>query len=410
MATTTKQVAAYGSYGHRVTVVQTADKFVVRWHEGAAGAKRPRQQSWPKSAANRQVARAFAEALAADLAAGGGDPTQAREDAPDVTVAGLFAAYEGAEFRNLRTNTRRMYRDDWSKWTAFVGGDVPAATVPRNRLAEFRAALEGRGYAPRTIRSCIHNIQRIYRWGVEEDVIPAVKLTSWRFKLAKDERRESPDEFSMDEFRALLGTFDPTHGGQWRGYCALALCGFQGARQHAVLHLQWADVDMDAGRIVWRAEWDKQGREWSQPLRAPSRDALAVAWAQRERAGYSGPWVFYGGRVRAKAYTPGDRTSMGQHPDVYSKQSLWLALRAAERRAGVAHRAHRAGHGLRRLLAGEVAALTGNAVEAMRAIGDRDVRMASRYLKDRDERMAGHFAALDDALAEGPAAPDEDAA
>jgi hypothetical protein len=59
------------------------------------------------------------------------------------------------------------------------------------------------------------------------------------------------------------------------------------------------------------------------------------------------------------------------------------------------HRARRAGHGLRRLLAGEVNALTGDAMLAMLSIGDRDIRQANRYLKKRDTRVRGAFDALD---------------
>src|SRR5438477_339706 len=33
---------------------------------------------------------------------------------------------------------------------------------------------------------------------------------------------------------------------------------------NAILHLQWVDVDLDSRIIVWRAPWDKTGREYIQ--------------------------------------------------------------------------------------------------------------------------------------------------
>jgi hypothetical protein len=42
-----------------------------------------------------------------------------------------------------------------------------------------------------------------------------------------------------------------------------------------------------------------------------------------------------------------------------------------------------------------VNALTGDAMLAMLAIGDRDIRQANRYLKKRDTRVRGAFHALD---------------
>lgn len=68
---------------------------------------------------------------------------------------------------------------------------------------------------------------------------------------------------------------------------------------------------------------------------------------------------------------------------------------ASEERAGIPHRPRRGAHGLRRLLAGEVNARTGNAKLAMDAIGDRDIRMADRYLKPREDKIRETFEAMD---------------
>jgi integrase len=171
------------------------------------------------------------------------------------------------------------------------------------------------------------------------------------------------------------------------------LCWTQGARQHAVLHLQWRDIDLDARRITWRAAWDKVGRERAQPLREPAIAALTRALAHRERLAYSGPWVFPAGSTKSAWET-------------YSIQSLWAALMSAERRSGVEHKRQRGGHGLRRLLTGDVNALTGDPMLALHAIGDTDARQAARYIVPREDRIKAAFEGLDRALI--PAVPARD--
>ena len=120
----------------------------------------------------------------------------------------------------------------------------------------------------------------------------------------------------------------------------------------------------------------------AQPLRQGTIAALTVARDHRAREEYAGPWIFP--PVSAKSAQ-----------ETYSQQSFWGAIRAAETRASIPHRRGRAAHGLRRLLAGEVNALTGDPVLALHAIGDTDVRQAQRYLKQREDRVRDAFAELD---------------
>jgi hypothetical protein len=81
---------------------------------------------------------------------------------------------------------------------------------------------------------------------------------------------------------------------------------------------------------------------------------------------------------------------------VYSAQALWYALTQAERRAGIAHKRGRGAHGLRRMLAGDVLALTKNLKTAGDAIGDKDLRiLQEHYLSDRPEEVRAAFEQLD---------------
>ena len=72
---------------------------------------------------------------------------------------------------------------------------------------------------------------------------------------------------------------------------------------------------------------------------------------------------------------------------MYLIQSFLTALVKAEARAGVEHLPYLAAHGLRKMVAGEVNAKTGDPVLAMHYIGDTDMKAMKRYLKRRDDRL-----------------------
>jgi integrase len=295
-----------------------------------------------------------------------------------LTVGELWDLYAADVFKGLRPKSKVLYKYYWGRFAAFAGPHTLAEDLTVQTMIELREALEEDGAEVNTIRKVVSHARMVFAWAETHELIPKNRVGKYVYRVAKEDRPESPAEFRMPEFLALLAQFDPRKRSQWRPFVALSLCGFQGARQHAVLHLRWEDIDLEAGTITWKAEWDKVGRTWSQPLRQPAREALAYADKFRDPSG----WVFWG-------YT---RTG---EPTTYTIQSLWSALRAGENRGGMVHQTRRAGHGLRRLLAGEVAQLTGDSKLAMDAIGDRDIRQADRYLKVRNDRLADAFKRLD---------------
>lgn len=381
----------FGDRGYRVRVFAEGRRIVARWYEGPVGRKAPRQQSWPNRAEFRAVAGHFAEAMAAHLeeqATGAAVvvPTQAAAEraATAITTADLWERYRADQWAHLRPNTRRNYEEQWRRWEQWIGPHTLAASVRRDRLPRFREHLEGQGLRLSVVRATIKQVQRVYRWADDEEILPPTRIPGWRFRVPKDRLREfeSPPEYSREEFEAILAQLDPTSPTQWRPWVALTLCGLQGARQHAVLHLQWADINFADDVIHWRLEWDKTGKDWYQPLRARSREAIVVAYWHRRRMRYEGPWLLPAGSRK------------NRRSETYSIQSLWAALKRAEARAGVERIRGRAGHGNRRLVATDLADVTGNPVLAMQAIGD-DVRQATRYIKRRDSRIREAFELLD---------------
>ena len=373
-----KEILRLGRRGRLVRVVEDTnhgDPVYVVLYRKVDG--RPGEKLYPRSKTGKMDAIAFAQGAADELRA------QLHPAAPEqLTVSQLFRRFLDTQTAHLRPNSIRLYRERWGHWEAFVGPHAIAEELGWESMGLLRTYLERdrpRPLAVSNIAAVFTTVRYVYRWARGAKLIRENQVDGFRYRIAKEQRVESPDEYRMDEFRAILAQLPVTSARHWRAHVALTICGYQGARQNAVLHLRWADVDFEGGTIRWRPEFDKLGNDWSQPLRVASRRALIEAqkWSGDEE------WVFPASRVDSVE-------------PCYTIQSLWLSLVKAEARAGVESKARRAGHGLRRLLAGEVADLTGNADLAMKSIGDRDPKMALRYIKRRDDVMKDVFDQLDE--------------
>lgn len=388
------ELASFGRRGEWVKV--RADKgrglVIVQWIE--PGRKQRRQQSWPDTPASREEAVAWAQGRYERIR-GGGEASPTR-----VTLLELWQAFARDQFPSLRPRSQRLYTEYFRKWMTMWGPTFPVEHTTPAMAAEFRERLTKMGRSIGYVRKIVQMAQLVYAWGERSEIISRNRLALYKFKVKKEDRPTPPAEYRAEDFTRILAALDPASATQWRPYVALALCGLQGARQNAVLHARWEDITWgrhvvdDAGalqwvpgRIVWRSGWDKLGKEWSQPLRYQAQLALEIAWHWRAVAESDAPWVLPPGS--AKSGSP-----------VYSAQSLWAALRHAETRAGVPHAPFRGAHGLRRLLAGEVAEATGDPLLALHSIGDSDPRMLERYVQVREDRVQGAFAAVEKAAEE----------
>lgn len=373
-----KEIARYGRRGDLVRVVEDRHRGspVYRVLFRKADGK-PTAVLYPRNRAGKAEAIAFAEGFREQR-----DAVLPTPPPPPISTADLFEHYMAAEDRTLRPATVRNYIERWHFWQTFVGAETPAEALGWESMNGLRAELEARPLAVNTIQKVFSIVRQVYRWGQLTQQLRQNHVGLYQYRVAKEKRPVSPDEFSGEEFSGLMESMPLDHGQFWRGHVALGLCGFQGARQWAVLHLTWEDIDYEARTVRWRPEWDKNGEERTQPLRRPALALLAIAWHWRQERGYEGPWILFPGNARSRQA-------------VYTRGALSWALRSAERRAGIVHRKGRGAHGLRRMLAGDVHALTGSVKDALDAIGDRDLKMADKYLKARPKRMAAAFDALD---------------
>lgn len=367
---TRKRVATYGRRGSLVRVDEVrrdgVRRYVVTW-----GSKGGRQQvSYPGTPAGRQEALAFAEGYEAEAR-----KPKAAQPAPDLTTAELWEHFKAATWPHLRPRSRALYTENWKRWESYFHAGTPAQSMTLANAYEFRASMEATGLATRTIKAAVDCVRMVYNFAERGELIPRNRWHQYRFKVAKEKRTQPRAEYTEAEFLTLWRQFDPTNSKHWRAWVTLGLLGIYGQRQTATLHLQDpADVDEEAGVLIFRAAYNKTGDETHLPILPITREILAVSRQWRATLGITGPWLIPAARERNNGET-------------YTLQSFWSALENAEKRAGIAKVRFRAGHGFRRGLVGDLLADGADIELALKAIGDRDVRMAQHYAVKRNSRI-----------------------
>lgn len=367
-----KRVATLGDRGRSVRVFRQGDLWRVQ--SRALGVTK----SYRGEDAQER-AMGFAERLTKGITVADGEGPTLRE---------LWSRYQdSSDFRELRERTRVLTTELWDYFIGVVPAQTRADDVTVLVLDEVRRALETtprprapKGLALSTVRHVVSRVKTVFAWAERVELIHRNRVHAFVFKVHKDKRVESPPEYTAEEFRRMLAALSFDKIGERTAYCLLALIGYQGVRVGAATRLRWEDVRWDDDALLWRAETDKMGNEWLQPLRAPTRAVLARLHAAQGEPAEG--WVFPARQQTAKR-------------PWYTVNSFWLMLRKAEDRAGVTHRERRAAHGLRRMVAGDLVGATGSDRLAMEAIGDRDPKMAAKYVKHRIDRVATTLRALD---------------
>lgn len=405
-----------GRLGKRGAMVRGfIEKGLVRVQWGS-----PRKtESWPDTPENRARAIAYGEGVIEQLTA---PATPAAPTFEPIDLRGLWDRYALAEFDGLRVRSRDNYKKRWAKFELFKGRDFDATKVKRETLDEFRAELRKQEHEINQVARHIEMVKRVFRWGVDNDVIPPTKVTSYRFKRSRDEKPLEIEEYSPAEATAILSQFDPHDSRRWRMYVASYVLAFAGPRQNAALHLRWSDitfipVETGKGRkktiewhatIRWRPETDKLGKDRTQPVPPPVAEALWVAYGWAIAFGYDGEFVFFrpgaGKRDRGIRWknkvgyvSARSRARSEAKPDKpWTYASYHGGLIAAEKSAKVDHKPFRAAHGFRRYVVNEVLKKTGNLALAGQYIGDDDIRtLQESYVRERAEdlrEVANHMA------------------
>lgn len=323
--------------------------------------------------------------------------TAAREQmAPSgkgLTLRGLWLKYEKANSEAWRPKTTKGYRDYLGNLEEYFGPGFKVGKLTLDDVDEYRISQRAATVAHGQVRRQIGFLRQLLNWAEGRDLIARNKLHAYRYVIGKDERDTQPDEYSRSDVLAIAEQLaGPRH---WRPRSIITLCGSLGARINAVLHLQWADVDLDEGLVTWRAAHDKLGEEGTQPLTPMAKAALVEAWGQRHE---TEPWVFWA--VRSGVAGEGRRAhrSTAGEPKgrPYHYNSVLHHLNEAEKRAGVEHRHGRAFHGLRRMVVGDL----GDLALAASWVRQKSLKVTAGY--DRQRKAQQHEAAAKMARLEAP--------
>ncbi len=164
------------------------------------------------------------------------------------TTLELWERFAEAEFPHLRPRTRQLHAQRWRRWRVFIGHAFPAAEATLENLDHYRAALSKVDMAPNQIGEHLRQVELVYAWAERRELVARNRIALCRFKLAKEERRNEPAEYRVEDFERLVAQLSPQSSRTWRPRVLLMVLGHQGVRVRAALHLSWDDVDFAAGR------------------------------------------------------------------------------------------------------------------------------------------------------------------
>jgi hypothetical protein len=249
-----------------------------------------------------------------------GAPADSGRVYPQVTLRELRDRYIDANEIDWRDATAEGKRNHWQLLELHVGKEKIASTLTKEHLDSLKKALINsypkggdRKKSINQVRATLNMVVGVYKWAIDHEVIPPTKLITYRAKFAKNLAGQivKTAEYSQEEREKVTAAMDMNDSRNWRVAVLTTLFRYCGPRKNAALQLQWPDVDFVNDRIRWRAETDKRGRERFQPMPAPVREALMIAYLWSLKFGYAGQWVFFrpgaGNRERYRQWALGTR-------------------------------------------------------------------------------------------------------
>jgi integrase len=259
---------------------------------------------------DRDVAMAAASVLAAQRQAG---------EAPTgrLTVAGLFDIYLRAALPKQRSVHRAETERAAEMWTRYLGADFDVRRFgPREweAFARRRGAgeIDARGHAVEKVKDrervgarVVAKDLKVLRAACRRATIE--RTGSGSFVLEVDptrglalpvEKNPRRPVYDADRFDKLMGVADRVQMRCGAGKEArwepshlrtlIRLAGDTGRRIGSILALRWSDWHPELGKhgkLRWRAEEDKVGREWWAPVTPEVRDQLEVLRRERLAVG-----------------------------------------------------------------------------------------------------------------------------
>jgi integrase/recombinase XerD len=226
----------------------------------------------------------------------------------------LFLDYLAVE-KGLAPNSLEAYRRDLTGFGAFLSAHrLETGSATREDIATFLGGRRSEGASPRTIARATSALRGLFRFLAGEKVIPGDPTAD-----LQNARRWSvlPKFLTPEEVRKLLETPDVERPRGLRDRAMLELLYACGLRVSELASLPLEGLRLADGFILVRG---KGGKERVVPIADSSARWLAryLEKRPRKRSAASGKWVFPGSKGRP-----------------VTRQTVFLALKAAARKAGL---------------------------------------------------------------------------
>ncbi len=234
---------------------------------------------------------------------GGGDGA---EDGP-LTLGRLLELYTREVTPTMRMSTQRAHGCFVRLHAAYFGRDAVVERVGvkgrietdlnRVRYNEFCAARKAGtvpGYPTKvksqTLGKDIAFLLAVFHWA-------RIERSDGTYLLIRNpwEGFPLPDEDTPIRIEMTLPLHEALTAGapNWRMREVMVLCRETRRRGASVRQLALEDVDLCAGTVVWRGEFDKARRTRVTPLSKVAREAIARVLERRKSEGVEGsPWLF----------------------------------------------------------------------------------------------------------------------
>lgn len=291
--TTTKgwsySVGERGRNRVRVYARDGSGKLFLEFYEPTRAGGRPKVKRVALGHSDRDAAKAAAERLAAELRTAIGAPDATVEH---ITLSALFDNYLREVTPDKGASKRQHDRRCAEMFLRALGGATEARALSRrewDRLIRDRRSgeLRPKGSARRPVRDRVIGydllwLRAVLNWGAMASNGRGGFLLDRNPLQGLDvptEHNPVRSTLSDDQYRALL-TVAPTISPLFE--VALVLARETGHRIGAVRQLRWSDVDLEAGRITWRARTDKIGFEHATPLTPEAAEVLRREQARQE--------------------------------------------------------------------------------------------------------------------------------
>ena len=324
---------------------------------------------------DQTLAKQVADDIAAQIATG---ELESRED---LTLQRLFENYLRERTSKKSLRQRKHDHGCARMFLRFFGPDRKASSLSVrdwDRFVEARrsggAGPGSRGVGNRQIEYDLRWLLAVMNWATtaaNRDGRTLLQFNPLKGCKLPVEKNPARPVLTESQYSDLLNVSDRI---DWRFRLALILAHETGHRIGSIRKLMWSDIDLEGGRIHWRADDDKIGFDHKTPMSEVALHALMEE--QRRHPAIGATWMFPAPKDPRK---PCSHDLMGQ----------WW--RRAEKLAGLEPAKRRGWHSLRRKFASELKDI---ALADLRDLGGwKDHNTILRcYQRPDEERMRAALA------------------